>query len=154
MKLWLKKILCNTGRNVTTLILLPDFLLFFLFASYILIFWRHGSHPRFHPWQGKDHIAVAPTLPHLPQKGKYFCSEERKYRENSCSGVVRQSSSDPGPNLAFPHAAAHLVSARTPCRSPACRRAPSREHHWCCCDIETFTRWKMLVALFPSKRSL
>lgn len=100
MKLQLKKIIFNTGRNPATLILLPDFfllLLLFLFPSYSLIF-RHVLHPGSHPWQGKDRTAVAPTLSHPLKRASAFAARKgigKKFGQKSPSEVVWRSSSGP-----------------------------------------------------------
>lgn len=98
MNLQLKKSLDSPRRNLTTLLLWPDFFFYYycFFLHLTFSFFGMFSTPH-HPWQGRNCIAVAATLPHSPQRGKYLCSEERKgdsreerkYGENSPSGVIR-----------------------------------------------------------------
>lgn len=149
MKLWLENPLQyrKNSHYLDFAAWIFSMIIVFPFASYILIFWQ-VLHPRFHPWQGRDRIAVSPTLSHPPQKDECFCSEERNKKGNMGkthpAGLYGGAALVPDWIGHFPtllHWAAHvspvssgpissLLVHRTALVLLACRRAVSREHRW------------------------
>lgn len=140
MKRQLRNSLCNTGRNLTTLIFLPDFfsIITIFFTSYILIFWQVMRH-RFHPggaYGSSSHLVSSISEGQvLLQRGRESIWGELAQRDGAVEQLWFLSESGISPlrrsvgtcepsNFGF-----HLISATSPAALVLlpCRRAVSRE---------------------------